>query len=454
MITLVEPKQQLVKLWSKPIVKADKRYRLMKYVMRVNHRNRILLHNVITGQLVLLDQKEESLLDSLPITYSANLEELVSAHFLVTEQFDEHQQVLKMRDVLRKLNAARHKPIVAYTILPTTGCNARCYYCFEHGIKFVTMTEETADSVIDFITANCEGVEVHINWFGGEPTLAANRIDQICKGLHRNGIRFQSSMVTNGYLLDEEMVFKSKNLWNLYHVQISVDGTELTSNYIKDFVNVKENPYKRVFHNIGLLISNDIRVSLRMNFDVKNADEFGDLVNEVLERFQGTKLLDIYATPVLGAHKDKNGKVCHGDDKWLEGKIVELNDLARIANIAKSIQSLPFLRFTGCSAEDDSYTQIGPDGSLARCLELFGKGYDVGSVYDGITDANRYQSWKTIADYDKCINCIYFPYCVKMKNCPAGDRCYHLDRNLQMEASVCKELDMFFEREGVKHGVS
>lgn len=47
--------------------------------------------------------------------------------------------------VLLTLLKPAAKAITNYTILTTTGCNARCFYCYEKGTKPVTMTAETAD---------------------------------------------------------------------------------------------------------------------------------------------------------------------------------------------------------------------------------------------------------------------------------------------------------------------
>jgi sulfatase maturation enzyme AslB (radical SAM superfamily) len=34
-----------------------------------------------------------------------------------------------------------------YNILTTTGCNARCFYCFEEGVEIKTMSSRTAEQV-------------------------------------------------------------------------------------------------------------------------------------------------------------------------------------------------------------------------------------------------------------------------------------------------------------------
>ena len=84
------------------------------------------------------------------------------------------------------------------------------------------MTEQTANEVVEFIVRNCGDKRIHIAWFGGEPTLATARIDQICEGLIKNEIKYSSSITTNGYLIDEEMAHRAKRLWRLKYVNMSI----------------------------------------------------------------------------------------------------------------------------------------------------------------------------------------------------------------------------------------
>ena len=317
MTTIVEPKQHIAKLWGKQSVKPEETYRLMRYVLRVDHEGRTALHNNVTGQLVMLDEQEAKLIDQLPLGFAPEMASLIEQHYLVPESYDEHQQVINLRTILRTLRP-KSKYITHYTILPTTACNARCYYCFEQGIKPVTMTEQTANDVVKFIAEHC-GPEkkVSITWFGGEPTVASNRIDQISRGLREAGITYSSMMYTNGYLFDEEMVGKAVDLWHLTHVQMSIDGTEKVYNWTKAYVNVSESPYQRVMHNIGLLINCKINVAVRMNVDIKHYSSMCELVDDLADRFHDDSFLRVYAYYLIGSHEDHDGLVCHGDDKWM-----------------------------------------------------------------------------------------------------------------------------------------
>ena len=442
MQTIVEPREHIAKLWGKQRIQKDAVYRMMRYVLRAETDGRVLLHNAVTGHLAVLDEDEAGLLDQLPAPYSPKMEQLVTWHYLVPESCDEHRQVISLRTVLQKLDAAqRYDGITTYTILPTTACNARCYYCFEKGVKAVTMTEQTADEVVSFITDRC-GPEkkAFITWFGGEPTVAAERIDRICEGFSRNRIDYRSSVVTNGYLFDENMVSRAKSLWNTYFVQICVDGVEDRYNEVKSYAGVKDNPYRRVMRNIQLLLDAGIRVSLRMNFDLGSYTDFEKLVAEAKERFRGNELLNVKAHPIIGEYPDKTGRVLHGSDEWFEEKLSELSGLSRREGLLHGNAELPSLQYRFCLAASDHAVTILPDGSLAHCPEQLDESQVFGNVRVGITDSARTAAWKEIADFERCGDCVLFPRCLTVKNCATAGLCYAQKRDIAEISGIMVSL--------------
>ena len=442
MRTIVEPKEHIAKLWGKQKVHEEATFRLMRYVLRVDHDDKVLLHNVVTGQLVVLDQVETEALYMLPKIYSPVMEALVSDHFLVPEAYDEHQQVINLRRIHRLLDEANStKEIIGYTILPTTACNARCYYCFEQGVKQMTMTEETANDLVEFMSNHCgENKLLELVWFGGEPTVAATRIDQICQGLQDKDISFRSKMITNGYLFDEEMVAKAKNLWHLWGLQICVDGTEESYNRIKAFVGAKDNPYQRIMHNIGLLLENGIAVGLRMNYDVGNYDEFKSVVDEAYERFGNNPLLSVTAHPVIGEHKDLNGEIHHGDDAWFTQREIEMDDIAYRKGYIRRERSLPFLNYSKCTAGNEASVTVRPDGGIVRCPQLFGDDQLTGTVKKGIINRDIIQSWKQSVDAEVCWDCTLYANCNRLVRCPDSVYCHKAPTYKKRFARMIEEI--------------
>lgn len=442
MVTIVEPQRLVSKLWGKQSATEQVRYRLMKYVLQSDYEGYTLLLNVVTGHLVLLETEEADKIRCLSLTYDHTIETLIKEHFLVPEGYDEYQMVISLRKIMRMLTFKdKGDEITHFTILPTTACNARCYYCFEQGVTPVTMTTKTVDKVVNFISSHCgTDKNIHLSWFGGEPTVAAKRIEQICIGLQKIGIQYHSDMTTNGYLFDEELVKRAKNLWNLKSVMICVDGIEDSYNRIKAFVNATDNPYKRIMRNISLLLENEVFVDLRMNFDISNYSEFEGLVQDIVERFNCFDHLLVRAHPIVGAYVNHEGVILHGNEAWFTEKVVELNSIAQNAGVLRKSNKLPCIEFAGCQATNNSSVTITPEGDLVRCPEQFGKDQVIGNIVDGITNDKLVKEWKVFGYYDKCIDCCIFPCCVKIKNCAIKDQCCYKTELINQFQMAVKEV--------------
>ena len=212
MKTILSESESLGQLWGHPEAK-ETQYRWMKYLLRTEVEDGVLIHNNVTRHLILLTSEEAQSLENLPAKPTELMQELIANHFLVPENFDEYRSVNQLRRVLQSRETG--DAINHYIILPTTYCNARCFYCYESDYPRVHMTEETAEKLIDFIDEHRQGKDVILDWFGGEPLVGVDRIDQITQGLRNRGVQFVSSMISNGYLFDEEVIERSISLWNL-----------------------------------------------------------------------------------------------------------------------------------------------------------------------------------------------------------------------------------------------
>lgn len=441
MVILAQPKELIVKVLGQQQIKPSTVYRPMKYILRHEYDNHVLLQNVITGQLIALDAKEAGLLNTLPCKCSSDLMKfLIEHYYLVPEEHDETQKVIGVQNVLRLLDEQRSAAIKHYTILPTTSCNARCYYCFEQGIETKTMSKKTADDVVAFIKKHHGGEHVGLLWFGGEPTVASSRIDQICQGLQKHGISYESRMISNGYLFDEAMIEKSISLWHLNKIQITVDGTEENTNRIKSYISPIDNPYQRVLHNAESLCNNGVYVDLRMNYDLNNSHDFSNLVQDVEQLQLNHRNICVSSHPVLGEYPDCNGCINHGTDEWFKKKNCELDMIAIQAGLLNQRRDLPYLKYKTCMAASSAFTVIMPDGTLRRCAECLSDDQIVGDVVHGGSNESLYQSWKKIQYNEMCISCLYFPRCVRLAECPGAERCMSAERNLLRDTLAMQKV--------------
>lgn len=121
--------------------------------------------------------------------------------FLVDKNCDECSIIERIRAEIMAKSVVQN-----IVILTTTDCNARCYYCFEHGIEPLYMQEATAEAIIQYCKKNYKEKEIAITWFGGEPLLNWSIIKYITLGLIDAGYELVSHVTTNGSLVNQEIL--------------------------------------------------------------------------------------------------------------------------------------------------------------------------------------------------------------------------------------------------------
>lgn len=418
MKTIVQARESLSKLWGNPKPK-DTVYRLMKYLLRAKVNDGLLLHNNVTGHMVLLTQDEAKQLSKLPTKPTELIKELISYHFLVPEDFDEYKSVNQLRKIYR--NRSTGDFINHYVILPTTFCNAHCFYCYESDYPRIQMTEETAHKLVNYIDEHRKEKEVSLGWFGGEPLVGIARIDQISRELTDREIPFAASMISNGYLFDEEIVKRAKSLWNLKRVQITLDGPEEVYNRVKAYANVKDNPYQRVLKNIDQLSLNDIRVNIRLNVDFYNQDDIRTLIEELSERYSGNKNIGVYLNILFNNQGFE--PVQHSIDEIVSllNLIADYTKRLKELKIAYDDLKLPSLQVSQCMADNQHSVQIQPDGSFCRCeheniLDSYG------NIDQGILDPQKILKWTELIERsDHCSECAVYPHCYQLRHCMSAD---------------------------------
>ena len=404
-------------------------YRPMKYLLRAQTKDGLLLYNVVTSEMVLLEDDEAQLFNCLPAAYNPEMDELIARHFAVPEDFDESKSVGQLRALIRKLEPA--KRVTGFTILPTTECNARCYYCFESNHPRCTMTDQIVEDTVAYIAKMCKGKPVDISWFGGEPLVGKNQIDKICAGLREREIQYRSSIITNAYLFDERLVQRAKEDWHLTNAQITLDGTETVYNEVKNYIHPGENPYQRVLRNIGLLLDQKIAVNVRMNVTNKNAADLSDLIDELTARFGGDKGFSAYAHAVY----EDVGFVPISYDvdtrEWVDIQTRALDSKLQEKKQLGSFAKLPGLNMVHCMSDSDYSRVIYPDGSIGKCEDKSSL-EAIGDIYSDITDEAGAARYKAMEQIQECGNCPMFPECINLTICPETGNCTKIKREWKL----------------------
>ena len=398
----------------------------------------ILLYQVMTKELLLLSYDD---IQSINLNKSddKNLinKYLVEHWFLRPINRNDCDIVDKLREIANLLKKQIDYSINTYTIFTTTNCNARCFYCFEKGLKKIDMSEKTAIDVAKYIINHCGNEMVKFRWFGGEPLCNISAIDIITQNLLDNGISFESTMVSNGYLFDEIVVKKAKNSWNLKSTQITIDGTEKVYNWRKSYIYKNVNAFQRVLSNIELLLLSDIEVIVRLNMDKDNISDLFRLCAQLSERFKNYHNFHIYVAMLY-----KN--IESTDDNYISVEQFELYNKAiklRKYIMDLGLSTIPKLKTTitinRCMADSKSSTVVTPTGKLGMC-EHFTETEIWGDIYSNEINYEIVEQWKEkIEKEDKCYQCEVYPECIRLKKCPAiQKKCTLNDQELRKEKII------------------
>lgn len=431
--TISKPFGAVDKLWKKGY-NPQEQYRPLSFLIFQECEDGLLVQNTVSGELILVDKDEWD-------NPSPEVREvLVNKRFLVPQNMDDKKYIDQLRVLLSM--ALRKKAITYYTILPTSCCNARCFYCFESDYKQATMSEETAQKVVDYIERNSNSEKVRLSWFGGEPMLGSKTIDYICSELRARGVEYISTMVSNGYLFTEELAEKAKKDWKLRKIQITLDGTEEVYNSTKNYKykDLDESPYQRVLRNIELLAKNEIKVSIRLNMSLYNVDDIKKLVNELAERFKNNRFVHIYSHLI---YEDVgNQPISLGEEKNKDLFLInnKINDELSELGFCSKYTKLPVLMHGSCMADYDSAIVISPKGELGKCEHYYTEKL-VGNIEYGITDVSMKKYWKEKVTWDLCYSCQLYPYCYRLKHCDPEREC----------VSYVKEDKIFGVQETMKY---
>ena len=389
-----------------------------------------LLYHTLTKELLFLEDGEEQ-------------EEYLRRHFFLKDEgTDERALVREIREMLRFAGQARLAGYTRYTILPTTDCNARCFYCYEAGCEKLNMTPETAEKAAAFILRTCGEGELTLRFFGGEPLMGEAALDRICQVLAENNKSFRSRIVTNGYLFTPELVRKARSLWKLERAQITLDGTEAVYNARKDFVSDRDGAFCRVTENIGCLLESGIAVQVRLNMDEANLEDLRTLAGQLEERFGKAENFSVYPfllfQDILSPSRDRV-ETLFGLYCTFRAELEQLGLLRPDA--------LPdTLRLNHCMADDPASVVILPDGRLGSC-EHFNETPAFSSLDKAEPKSLQAAFWQESFPEDPfCGSCPLYPDCFRLPHCPdRADHCIPEQREAEID-KLRRSMRAVFEK--------
>jgi len=401
-------------------------YGVSDYAYFYNDGGSRLIKSFLSGMIVEATGEELAAIEHLKSTPEPfsfieknGLQPYIENRILKKTGTDECEVYLSLLRLLRAMR--RPGGVTMYVVLVSTGCNARCTYCFEEGFIPRTMSKETADRLIALIEETHFKSGIILNWFGGEPLLGHSIITYVCSELEKRGVAFTSQITTNASLFDAEIADAAKEIWHLELAQVSLDGDRADYEAKKRYVNPKAHNFDKVMESIHLLADRGIKVTLRCNFDARSVDSVRRNLDFLKSEFGEMSGMKVDFAPLFQERDGEAGE-----------KLFE--EAAKLRGYARSIgvpvndggKGSAHLKLYHCISDNiPGARTIMPDGTIYGCEHIL-DGDERGDIWKGITNQELIKSLSDIEPAEECRRCVFLPFCTpfKKKGCAiAGKYC-------------------------------
>lgn len=317
---------------------------------------------------------------------------------------------------LKFLKDIGNEDSLSLAIAPTTGCIFACPYCFEGKKADKRMAKEVIDNLVLFINSFYKAKKLFINWYGGEPLCAFGIIKDIVSRIQNEcqiAIASQS-MVTNGYLINDEVIsFMKEN--HFKKIQITFDGIEENHNKTRCLKSNSMPTFSTIMSNVEKLareMPSDFKISLRININKDNEHDYAAMHKLIKKKFSLFGNVGTYPGFIRELNKEGN-RICHksifGRSRYDFYKTIREENVG--VNLYPKIQS----KKTCMICRKNAYI-IGPEGELYKCWNDFNSpdriiGYIDEKKITNPSLMGQYAYDATIYGDPKCKECKLFPVC-------------------------------------------
>lgn len=210
--------------------------------------------------------------------------------------------------------------ILELIVMPTEACNFRCTYCYEDFTRG-RMSTETQRGLEALVNNRGPGLDaVAISWFGGEPLIALDIIEDLTSSFVESGRRhdfaYAAGVTTNGYLLTAD-VFRRCLDNHVTRFQITLDGPAETHNRTRILLD-GDDTFDTIHANLitAAATDADFHISLSTNFTTDNVDRVAELLDQLSGVLAGDERFSFLFRPVgkWGGPRDSELPVCTGSE--------------------------------------------------------------------------------------------------------------------------------------------
>jgi uncharacterized protein len=222
-------------------------------------------------------------------------------------------------------------------------------------------------------------------------------------------VPYSASMVTNGYLLDQERIDKLEDL-KIKSIQITIDGPEEVHNRRRPHA-TRGDSYGVIMTNVARLLDRwPGRLNLRVNVDQINREQFFEVRRQLQQRFPG-KNLEVYPGIVQDGPRTNPDAPCECSSGEVDDFLLEFY---REDNGDHSRDLYP--NPSPCTANRRNSFVIGPAGEVYKCWHDVGNpDWVAGSIFPdqawNYPLLSRYMAGTEVFADDDCRQYFFLPRC-------------------------------------------
>ncbi len=288
------------------------------------------------------------------------------------------------------------------TILPTEQCNLRCTYCYE-AFELGHMETGVVTAIKRLIAHRAPELRtLSVDWFGGEPLLAMDVIEQV-SGLAqemadaRPELEYKSSITTNGVLLTSEYAQRLSAV-GVRHLHVSLDGPDGIHDRTR-MLRGGRGTFRRIEQNLLAIRDSDIdtRIDLRVHVTPANVGSLDAFTEQLVETFLGDERFTAYFFPIVDLGGPNQGAFP------VLSPAEAAQTVRRLTRRVAEVQAQRTAKVKGCDSAYVCYAAkpnawvIRANGRLARCtVGLEDPQNDVGEILpDGSlsVQSDRVRPW-------------------------------------------------------------
>lgn len=314
------------------------------------------------------------------------------------------------------INQEIAKKISIMYLIPNSNCNLACKYCFIGKLNNqnpTKMTIETMKNAVDkyYEYSKKQDFPCKIIFYGGEPLISFENIKIITQYIKEKKYNFQMSIVTNGTLLNDEIICFLKN--NNFSVGMSIDGPKILNDKNRIYYKSSESVYDNIINNIDILNKNnvDYGLSITLSKDIlNNQDIFLEWLNKLNVKSFSYNML--HFTKKTNEWKKYYAKVTNFLIKSNNIMFEKGYSEDRVRRKYSAFYDRDF-KYSDCAAKGGNQITIKPNGDIIICHGQWNNNENLISNINNtkniedIFKSRRYNEWYNNIPLNnkKCKNC-------------------------------------------------